>query len=168
MTTHLLANDNYSVLVSEAGTGYSRWRDLAVTRWREDPTADALGFFVFLRDVEDGTVWSAGYQPSGREPDRYEVSFSEERARIIRRDGPLQTATDILVAPNDDAEVRRVSITNEGKSSREIEVDELRRGGAGDAGRRRRAPRVLEDVRADRIRCRRRHAPRDPPQPRAE
>ncbi len=122
MTTHLLANDNYSVLVSEAGTGYSRWRDLAVTRWREDPTADALGFFVFLRDVEDGTVWSAGYQPSGREPDRYEVSFSEERARIIRRDGPLQTATDILVAPNDDAEVRRVSITNEGKSSREIEV----------------------------------------------
>jgi cyclic beta-1,2-glucan synthetase len=122
VSAHVLANDNYSVLVSEAGTGYSRWRDLAVTRWREDPTADALGFFVFLRDVEDGTVWSAGYQPTGREPDRYGVSFSEERARIIRRDGPILTATDILVAPNDDAEVRRVSITNEGKSTREIEV----------------------------------------------
>jgi cyclic beta-1,2-glucan synthetase len=122
MITHLLANDRYSVFVSEAGTGYSRWRDLAVTRWREDPTADALGFFAFLRDVEDGTVWSAGYQPTGREADRYEVSFREERARIIRRDGPILTTTDILVAPNDDAEVRRISITNEGKSSREIEV----------------------------------------------
>jgi cyclic beta-1,2-glucan synthetase len=120
--THLLANDNYSVFVSEAGTGYSRWRDLAVTRWREDPTADALGFFMFLRDVENGKVWSAGYQPVGREPDRYQVSFSEERAQIVRRDGPIVSATDILVAPNDDAEVRRVSITNEGRSTREIEV----------------------------------------------
>jgi cyclic beta-1,2-glucan synthetase len=122
MSTQLLANDNYSVLVTEAGTGYSRWRDLAVTRWREDPTADALGFFVFLRDVGNGKVWSAGYQPTGREPERYEVSFREERVRITRKDGPILTQTDIVVAPNDDAEVRRISITNEGKSTREIEV----------------------------------------------
>jgi cyclic beta-1,2-glucan synthetase len=122
MSSQLLANDNYSVLVSEAGGGYSRWRDLAVTRWREDPTADALGFFVFLRDVENGMVWSAGYQPTGREPQRYEVSFAEERVRIVREDGPILSETDILVAPNDDAEVRRVSITNRGKSTREIEV----------------------------------------------
>ncbi|MGD0501542.1 MAG: hypothetical protein ABSD02_02295 [Steroidobacteraceae bacterium] len=122
MSTNLIANDNYSVFVSEAGTGYSRWKDLAVTRWREDPTADALGFFVFLRDVENGRVWSAGYQPSGREPERYQVSFSEERAQIIRQDGPIVSRTEILVAPNDDAEVRRISITNEGRSTREIEV----------------------------------------------
>ncbi|HEX4153537.1 MAG TPA: hypothetical protein VHY75_15125 [Steroidobacteraceae bacterium] len=121
-STQLLANDSYSVLVSEAGTGYSRWRDLAVTRWREDPTADALGFFVFLRDVETGTVWSAGYQPVGGEPDRYEVSFGDDHARILRQDGPIVTETEILVAPNDAAEVRRVSITNTGKSTREIEV----------------------------------------------
>jgi len=122
MSTNLLANDNYSVFVSEAGTGYSRWRDLAVTRWREDPTADALGFFAFLRDVENGRVWSAGYQPTGREPEHYQVSFSEDRARIVRRDGPVVSDTEILVAPNDDAEVRRISITNEGRSTREIEV----------------------------------------------
>ena len=122
MSTNLLANDNYSVFVSDAGTGYSRWRDLAVTRWREDPTADALGFFVFLRDVENGRVWSAGYQPTGREPEHYQVSFSEDRTRIVRRDGPIVSDTEILVAPNDDAEVRRISITNEGRSTREIEV----------------------------------------------
>ncbi len=122
MSTNLLANDNYSVFVSEAGTGYSRWRDLAVTRWREDPTADSLGFFVFLRDVENGRVWSAGYQPTGREPEHYQVSFDEDRTRIVRRDGPILSDTEILVAPNDDAEVRRLSITNEGRSTREIEV----------------------------------------------
>jgi cyclic beta-1,2-glucan synthetase len=120
--THLLSNGSYSVMISAAGAGYSRWRDIAVTRWREDPVCDPWGFFVFLRDVANGQVWSAGYQPVGREPDSYEVAFLEDRAEIIRKDGPIQTATEILVSPEDDAEVRRVSITNMGNRVREIEL----------------------------------------------
>ena len=71
--THLLSNGRYAVMVTAAGSGYSRWRDLAVTRWREDATRDGWGTYVFLRDVDSGAVWSAGYQPSGGEPDSYEV-----------------------------------------------------------------------------------------------
>ncbi len=32
---HLLSNGRYHVVVTSAGGGYSRWRDLAVTRWRD-------------------------------------------------------------------------------------------------------------------------------------
>ena len=39
---HLLSNGRYHVMVNNAGAGYSRWRDLEVTRWREDPVADGL------------------------------------------------------------------------------------------------------------------------------
>jgi cyclic beta-1,2-glucan synthetase len=120
--THLLSNGNYSVMLSAAGSGYSRWRDIAVTRWREDPTCDPWGSFVFLRDVADGEVWSAGYQPVGREADSYEVDFFEDRALITRRDGPILTSTEILVSTEDDAEVRRISLTNEGNRTREIEL----------------------------------------------
>ncbi len=120
--THLLSNGNYSVMVTAAGSGYSRWRDIAVTRWREDPTCDPWGCYVFLRDVVNGQVWSAGYQPVGREPDSYEVAFHEDRAEITRRDGPILTSTEILVSPEDDAEVRLVSVTNEGSRVREIEL----------------------------------------------
>ncbi len=120
--THLLSNGNYSLMLTAAGSGYSRWRDIAVTRWREDPTCDPWGSFVFLRDVVDGEVWSAGYQPVGREPDSYYVAFFEDRAEITRRDGPILTATEILVSSEDDAEVRRVSLTNEGSRVREIEL----------------------------------------------
>ena len=120
--THLLAHGEYSVMISEAGSGASRWRDLAITRWREDSTCDPWGFFVFLRDVANGVVWSAGYQPVGREPDHYEVGFFAERAQIVRGDGQLLTATEILVSPDDAVEVRRVSITNLGTSTREIEL----------------------------------------------
>ena len=120
--SHLLSNGNYSVMITAAGSGYSRWRDNAVTRWREDPTCDPWGFYVFLRDVANGQVWSAGYQPIGHEPDEYEVSFFEDRAEITRRDGPIVTSTEILVSTEDDAEVRRVSITNTGNRVREIEL----------------------------------------------
>jgi cyclic beta-1,2-glucan synthetase len=120
--THLLSNGRYVVMVTAAGSGYSRWRGLAVTRWREDVTRDAWGTYVFLRDAESGEVWSAGFQPSGVEPDSYAVAFSEDRAEIVRRDGAMATTLEVIVSPEDDAEVRRVSLTNLGMRSREIEL----------------------------------------------
>ena len=120
--THLLGFGNYSVMITAAGGGFSRWGDIAVTRWREDATCDPWGSFVFLRDVAEGEVWSAGYQPVGREPESYDVAFFEERAEIVRKDGPILTATEILVSPEDDAEVRRICISNIGNRTREIEL----------------------------------------------
>jgi cyclic beta-1,2-glucan synthetase len=120
--THLLSNGNYSVMLTASGSGYSRWRDVALTRWREDPTCDPWGFYIFLRDVSDGRLWSAGYQPVGCEPEGYEAAFFEDRAEIVRNDGPFLTSTEFLVSPEDDVEVRRVSVTNQGDRTREIDL----------------------------------------------
>ncbi len=120
--TQLLSNGRYAVMLTSAGSGYSRWRDIAVTRWREDATRDCWGQYVFLRDEQTGNVWSAGYQPSGVEPDSYEAAFFEDHAEIVRRDRSLTTSLDVVVSSEDDAEVRRVSITNLGVRSRDIQV----------------------------------------------
>jgi len=120
--SHLLSNGRYAVMITAAGSGYSRWRNLAVSRWREDVTCDPWGSYVYLRDVENGSVWSAGFQPSGARPDNYEVAFSEDRVEIARRDGTLTTTLDVVVSQEDDGEVRRVSVSNLGARTREIEV----------------------------------------------
>jgi len=120
--THLLSNGNYSVMVTAAGGGYSRWRGLAITRWREDVTRDNWGAFIYLRDLGSGRIWSAGYQPTAREADDYEAAFAEDRATIRRTDGALSTVQEILVSPEADVEVRRISITNSGSRLREIEI----------------------------------------------
>ena len=120
--THLLSNGRYSVMLTVAGSGYSRWRDIAITRWREDVTRDSWGAYIFLRDVHSGQIWSAGFQPSGVEPDAYEAIFTEDRAEFMRRDGALTTTLEVVVSSEDDAEVRRVSITNLGTRTREIQV----------------------------------------------
>ena len=120
--THLLSNGRYTVMITAAGSGFSRWRDLAVTRWREDVTCDSWGSYIFLRDVQSAKVWSAGYQPSCVEADSYEVEFSEDRAEFVRHDGTISTTLEVAVSPEDDAEVRRVSISNLGTRAREIEL----------------------------------------------
>src|SRR5487761_2233905 len=120
--TNLLSNGQYAVMITAAGSGYSRWRDIAVTRLQEDPTSDRWGSYVFLRDMRDGTVWSAGYQPSGAAPDHYEADFSEGFAKIVRQDGTITTTLELTVSSEYDAEVRRVSIANHGSEVREIEL----------------------------------------------
>jgi cyclic beta-1,2-glucan synthetase len=120
--THILSNGRYSTMITAAGSGYSWWRDIALTRWREDVTCDGWGAYVFLRDVHNGEILSAGYQPSVVAPDSYEVTFFEDRAEIVRRDSTLTITLDVTVSPEHDAEVRRVSITNHGIRTREIEL----------------------------------------------
>ena len=120
--THLLSNGRYSVMVTAAGAGYSRWRDIAVTRWREDATRDDWGSFFFLRDVRSEEVWSAGAQPLGAEGETHAACFEEDRAYFVRRDGNLTTTTDILVSSEDDCEVRQLTLSNGGRRPREIEV----------------------------------------------
>ncbi|MBL0163729.1 MAG: hypothetical protein IPP82_08870 [Xanthomonadales bacterium] len=59
----LLSNGNYTVMLTDVGSGFSRWKDLAITRWREDPTVDGWGSYILVADVDSGAVWSAGVQP---------------------------------------------------------------------------------------------------------
>ena len=119
--THALSNGRFSTVITAAGSGYSQWQGLAVNRWREDTTRDNFGSYLFIRDGSERT-WSAGYQPTLAEPDSYEVLYSEDKAEISRRDGSVSTRLTVVVSEEDDAEVRRVSLTNLGSVAREVEV----------------------------------------------
>ncbi|MCX6123991.1 MAG: cyclic beta 1-2 glucan synthetase, partial [Proteobacteria bacterium] len=119
---HLLSNGRYSVMITNAGGGYSRWLGLAMTRWREDPTCDSWGAFCYFRDVQSGDFWSSGHQPTLKAADHYEAIFTQARAEFRRHDGDFETHTEITVSPEDDIELRRFSITNRSPRRRIIEV----------------------------------------------
>ncbi len=120
--THILSNGRYTVLITAAGSGFSRWQGQAITRWREDAVMDAYGQYFYLRDTESGHTWSAAFQPMGREPDSYSAVFAEDRVEITRRDGSLTATLEIVISPEDDAEVRRLTLENTGYRDREVEV----------------------------------------------
>ena len=118
----LLSNGRYHVMVTNAGGGYSRWKDLAVTRWQEDRTRDNWGTFCYLRDVANDMVWSNTWQPTAKRADRYEAIFSEGRAQFRRVDSDFDTETEMVVSPEDDIELRRVRVTNRSGIRKVIEA----------------------------------------------
>jgi len=118
----LLSNGRYHVMVTNAGGGYSHWKDMAVTRWREDSTCDNWGTFCYLRDLTSGEFWATTYQPTLERSGPYEAIFSEGRAEFRYRHGEFDTYTEIAVSPEDDIELRRIRITNRSRSRRAIEV----------------------------------------------
>lgn len=119
---HLLSNGRYHVMATHAGGSTSRWRDLAVTRWREDATSDGWGTFIYLRDRDSGKYWSTAHQPTLRRADHYEAIFVQARAEYRRRDQAIEAHTEISVSPEDDVEIRRVTLTNQSSRTRRIEV----------------------------------------------
>ncbi len=119
---HLLSNGRYHVVITSAGGGYSRWRDLAVTRWREDATRDCWGTFVYLRDVATGEFWSTALQPTARATKGYEAIFTQARAEFRHHHAELDVHTEICVSPEDDVELRRITLTNRSSVERVIEL----------------------------------------------
>jgi cyclic beta-1,2-glucan synthetase len=120
--THLLSNGRYTVMVTNAGSGFSTCDKLDVTRWREDLTRDCWGQFIYVRDRMSGAVWSAGYQPVCRPTEQYEVLYCADKAEFSRADGEVVTHLEITVSPESCAEVRRVTLANVGTRPCELEL----------------------------------------------
>ena len=118
----LLSNGRYHVMVTAGGGSYSRWNDVAVTRWREDSTRDNWGTFCYVRDMDNGHFWSTAYQPTLTQPSHYEVILSDGRAEFRRSDNHFNMHTEIVVSPEDDIELRRTRITNRSRHRRTIEI----------------------------------------------
>ena len=118
----LLSNGKLSTMTTNAGGGYTRWEDMDVTRWRADTTKDAQGSFLYLRDLDSGQVWSNVFHPTASDPDRYTAHFPLDRAEYRRRDNGIETQTELIISPEDDVEIRRITITNRSLRSRRIQA----------------------------------------------
>ena len=118
----LLSNGSYNVMITAAGAGYSSWRDLDITRWREDATRDCWGQFCYVRDLNDESVWSIGTQPLPKTADEYAFEFHADRAEFRRRDGEIESRCVVCVVPDANAEIRVLTLVNHGDRPRELEV----------------------------------------------
>ena len=120
--THIMSNGSYSMMITNSGSGYGKSGDVMIYRWREDVTKDNYGMYIYIKNLNSNEYWSTSYQPCESEGDEYEVTFKLDKAEFRRRDGNIATYSEITVSNEDDAEVRRITITNHSAHSRIIEV----------------------------------------------
>jgi len=119
---HLLSNGRYTTAVTTSGAGFTQWKGLAITRWREDATRDNHGTFCYIRDLETNDVSSIAYQPTTKASRVYEAIFTQGRAEFRRRIDELDVHTEMSVSPEDDVELRRVTLTNRSQKPKTIEL----------------------------------------------
>ena len=119
---HLLSNGNYSLMLTNWGTGYSKIRDIQISRWRQDAITGKDGIYIFINHLNKNKIWSTGAAPSYQQADNYKVSFSQDKAEFFRRDEDIDTHTEIVVSPEDNVEIRKVRLTNHGEEVANIEV----------------------------------------------
>ena len=118
----LLANGRYFTFITAAGTGQSRRHGHVVNRWHGDPVEDGQGQFIYLRDLDNGALWSASMQPVKCKSRGYQSSDLPGVFRIVNEARGIRTQLDIAVSPRDDLEVRRLQLTNLTRRPRSIEV----------------------------------------------
>ena len=118
---HLNSNGRYSVMVTNNGGSYSKWKGFDITRWRSDSAKDSYGSVVWLRDERSGSAWSPCLHPTGAMGEG-SVTFTADHASFRRQVGELEAKLDIAVATDDDAELRRVTLTNRSQRTRQVEI----------------------------------------------
>lgn len=119
---NLLSNHEYSLVVTNSGGGYSRWKEFELTRWRSDTTCDAWGNFCYIKDIESGAIWSSTYHPTLTKGQKYTVSFKSDKVEFLRRDFDIETLTEIVVSPEDNAEIRLMTFANLSSKKRSLEL----------------------------------------------
>jgi len=119
---HLLSNGRLNTLVTHNGGGFCSWKGKMLTRWRSDTTRDNWGMWIYLKDWERGTLWTATHQPVAANPQNYQVTFHHYKAIFQRQDQDITTNMEITVHPNDDLEIRRVILSNHSDSRRKLTI----------------------------------------------
>lgn len=119
---HVLSNGSYSVVLTDGGSGLSRRNDIALTRWKEDPRDRSNGFYIFVQNINSNNAWSVTFDPFCSAPASYAAVFRPDRAEYTRRDGNIETRTQVVVSTEDNAEIRRVSLTNRSQHQRVLEL----------------------------------------------
>ncbi len=119
---HTLSNGRFSTLITNAGSGYSQWQGLALTRWEADSTLDHWGNWIYLQDRDSGDLWSAGYQPTTVPRDYQHVAFYAHQAEFQRRDHDITVNLQVTVSADDDVEIRQINLINHGDQVRHLRV----------------------------------------------
>lgn len=117
---HFLSNGRYGMLITNDGGGYSQWKQAALTRWRPDTTLDNWGSFIYVQDRDSRKLWSASFQPTCVSAATQQALFYPHMVEFQHEYQDIALRMEIVVSPEDDVEIRRLTLTNRGEQDRRL------------------------------------------------
>ena len=118
----LLSNGEYSSMINIFGSGYSKKNDMMLYRWKGSSTSDDSGLFFYIKNLNSNDYWSSAFEPCRSYGDDYEAWFNLDKAKFSRRDGNIESTTEIALSTEENLEVRKITLSNIGERGRSIEI----------------------------------------------
>lgn len=122
---NIISNGDYGMLVSQTGSGYS-WRGNAgqnrITRSFQDLVKDNWGKYLYIRDVKRNTYWSATYKPVMHPYTKFSVTHGIGYSRFFQQVEDITSELTVFVAASDPVEIFQLTLTNNSRERRELDV----------------------------------------------
>ena len=116
-----VSNGQYTVMMNDRGSGFSRYRNILMGRYRKI-SADHYGTYLYIRNLQNDRLWSATYAPLDVMPEGYHVSFASDKLTFTRLDDGIETRTEVTVLKDRSAEIRRFTFVNNADTDADLEI----------------------------------------------
>ena len=117
----VISNGQYTVLLNDRGSGFSRYKNIMLGRYRKI-SADHYGCYLYIRNLATDKLWCNTYAPLDVMPESYHVSFASDKISYLRVDDGIETKTEVTVLKDRSAEVRRITFTNSSGRDADLEL----------------------------------------------
>ena len=117
----VISNGQYTVLMNDRGSGFSRFRNIMLNRYRKI-SSDHYGTYLYIRNLRNDKLWCNTYAPLDVMPESYHVSFASDKICYLRVDEGVETKTEVTVLKDRSAEIRRFTFTNNSNQDVDLEI----------------------------------------------
>ena len=119
---NVMANTDFGSVVSETGLGFT-WSTNSqrqrLTPWSNDPVLDPSGELLYLRDQEDGEIWSATPAPASLGVD-FTVRHGQGYTVYAHTQAEIEHELCVLVAADAPVKLLRLRLRNRGTRKRRL------------------------------------------------
>lgn len=119
--SNVISNGIYTICMNDKGDSFSKWNNILINRYKQTSDYDQ-GIYFYIKNINSKRIWTNSYAKYLPKPDKYNIQFAPDHNKIVRQDGGIQTSTKITVAPNDNLEIRRLELKNNGNTEEILEV----------------------------------------------
>ena len=119
--SNVISSDDYSIVTNIKGEGYSKYKDIYINKYISSST-DVQGILFYIKDIKNKRIWTTNDAPYLSKPDKFEISFSEDKNRIKRIDGATESIFENTIVPDMPIEIRKLKIINHGIENQTFEV----------------------------------------------
>ena len=117
-----ISNGTYSAGVSNAGSGWSTYNGVSLSRFRDDPVLEEYGQFFYIKDHKTGTLWSPTTRPVGAMTRGQKVIFYENKAEFFASHGAIDSRLEVSVDPKKPVLVHTLTLSNKGSTPEHLTV----------------------------------------------